>query len=169
MLSLWEYQWKKPWENKNIYRWLYCIPNIKLKIMLYEPFMLNMVWKSIERFGNLSLEKYGILKWKICRMHIPHYWRWFLMCSADLPSRDDRCVRQEEHAQSCLLHSRAEVWIIITFCVLLQIEVVLLTIPCSLISCVSLFLFRLGLAPQIHDLCGKVKFTGDAHIRAVCF
>ncbi len=44
------------------------------------------------------------------RMHIPHYWRWFLMCSADLPSRDDRCVRQEEHAQSRLLHSRAEVW-----------------------------------------------------------
>lgn len=24
----------------------------------------------------------------------------------------------------------------------------------------SLFLFRLGLAPQIHDLYGKVKFTG---------
>ncbi len=36
--------------------------------MLYEPFMLNMVWKSTERyFGNLSLEKYGILKWKMCR------------------------------------------------------------------------------------------------------
>ncbi len=41
---------KKPWENKNIYRWLYFIPNIKLKIMLYEPFMLNRVWKSTERF-----------------------------------------------------------------------------------------------------------------------
>ncbi len=51
---------KKTWENKNIYRWLYYIPNIKLKIILYEPFMLNMVWKSTERFGNLSLEKYGI-------------------------------------------------------------------------------------------------------------
>ena len=25
----------------------------------------------------------------------------------------------------------------------------------------SLYLFRLGLAPQIHDLCGKVKFTGN--------
>ncbi len=35
--------------------------------MLYEPFMLNMVWKSTERFGNLSLEKYGILKWKMYR------------------------------------------------------------------------------------------------------
>ncbi len=35
--------------------------------MLYEPFMLNMVWKSTERFGNLSMEKYGILKWKMCR------------------------------------------------------------------------------------------------------
>lgn len=31
--------------------------------------------------------------------------------SADLPSGDDGCVRQEEHAQSRLLHSRAEVWI----------------------------------------------------------
>ncbi len=30
-------------------------------------FMLNVVWKSTERFGNLSLEKYGILKWKMCR------------------------------------------------------------------------------------------------------
>ncbi len=58
---------KKPWENKNIYKWLYYIPNIKLKIMLHEPFMLNMVWKSTERFVNLSLEKYGILKWKMCR------------------------------------------------------------------------------------------------------
>ncbi len=44
------------------------ISKIKLKIVLYEPFMLNMVWKSTERyFGNLSLEKYGILKWKMCR------------------------------------------------------------------------------------------------------
>ncbi len=25
------------------------------------PFMLNMVWKSTKSFGNLSLEKYGIL------------------------------------------------------------------------------------------------------------
>ncbi len=46
---------KKPWENIFFYRWLYFIPNIKLKIMLYEPFMLNMVWKSTERFGKLSL------------------------------------------------------------------------------------------------------------------
>ncbi len=45
-------------QNKNIYRWLYYIPNIKLKIMLYEPFMFNMVWKSTESFGYLSLEKY---------------------------------------------------------------------------------------------------------------
>ncbi len=30
--------------------------------MLYEPFMLNRVWKSTEMFGNLSLEKYEILK-----------------------------------------------------------------------------------------------------------
>ncbi len=29
--------------------------------------MLNMVWKSTESFGNLSLKKYGILKWKMCR------------------------------------------------------------------------------------------------------
>ncbi len=29
--------------------------------------MLNMVWKSTEGFGNLSLEKYGILKWKMYR------------------------------------------------------------------------------------------------------
>ncbi len=34
--------------------------------MLYEPFMLNMVWKSTKRFGE-SMEKYGILKWKVCR------------------------------------------------------------------------------------------------------
>ncbi len=27
--------------------------------MLYEPFMLNMVWKSTERFENLSLEKWN--------------------------------------------------------------------------------------------------------------
>ncbi len=48
---------KKPWENKkNIYRY-YCILNIKLKIMLYEPLMLNIVWKS-ERFGNLSLQSF---------------------------------------------------------------------------------------------------------------
>ncbi len=33
-------------ENKTIYRWLYYIPIIKLKIMLNEPFMLSMVWKS---------------------------------------------------------------------------------------------------------------------------
>lgn len=25
----------------------------------------------------------------------------------------------------------------------------------------SMFLYRLGLAPQIHDLYGKVKFTGE--------
>ncbi len=35
--------------------------------MLYEPFMLNIVWKSTERFGNLILEKYYILKWKMSR------------------------------------------------------------------------------------------------------
>ncbi len=35
--------------------------------MLYEPFMLNMVWKSTEKFGHLSLEKYDILKWKMRR------------------------------------------------------------------------------------------------------
>ncbi|KAK7158385.1 hypothetical protein R3I93_009561 [Phoxinus phoxinus] len=29
------------------------------------------------------------------------------------------------------------------------------------IHALSLFLFRLGLAPQIHDLCGKVKFTEE--------
>ncbi len=29
-------------------RWLYYTPNIKLKIMLYEPFLLKMVWKSKE-------------------------------------------------------------------------------------------------------------------------
>ncbi len=29
--------------------------------------LLNMVWKSTERFGNLCLEKYGILKWIMCR------------------------------------------------------------------------------------------------------
>ncbi|XP_075994982.1 ras GTPase-activating-like protein IQGAP3 isoform X2 [Genypterus blacodes] len=29
------------------------------------------------------------------------------------------------------------------------------------IHAVSLFLYRLGLAPQIHDLCGKVKFTEE--------
>ncbi len=34
--------------------------------VLHEPFMLNMVRKSTERFGNLSLEKYGILTNKIC-------------------------------------------------------------------------------------------------------
>ncbi len=28
---------------------------------------VKMVWKSTERFWNLSLEKYGILKWKMCR------------------------------------------------------------------------------------------------------
>ncbi len=56
---------EKLWENKTIYRWLYYIPIIKLKIMLNEPFMLSMVWKSNERFGNLSLEKYLILKWKM--------------------------------------------------------------------------------------------------------
>ncbi len=28
--------------------------------MLYEPFMLNMVWKSTERFESLSLEKHVI-------------------------------------------------------------------------------------------------------------
>ncbi len=67
MLSLQENQWKKNLENKNIYRCLYYIPNIKLKIMLYEPFVLNMVSKSTETFGNLSLEKYGIFKWKMCR------------------------------------------------------------------------------------------------------
>ncbi len=53
MLSLWENQWKK-YKNiyiiyKNIYRWLYYIPNIKMKIMLYEPIMLNMVWEATER------------------------------------------------------------------------------------------------------------------------
>ncbi len=59
---------KNPDKIKNIYRWLYYIPNIKVKIMLYEPYiLLNVVWKSTERFGNLSLEKYGILKWKMCR------------------------------------------------------------------------------------------------------
>ncbi len=57
---------KKP-EKIKIFTDYYYIPNIKLKIMLYEPVMLNMVWKSTERFGNLSLEKYGILKWKMCR------------------------------------------------------------------------------------------------------
>ncbi len=45
---------KNPEKNKNIYRWLYYIPNIKLKIMLYEPFVkygLKIyweVWKSME-------------------------------------------------------------------------------------------------------------------------
>ncbi len=32
--------------------------------MLYELFMLNMIWKSTERFQNLNIE---ILKWKMCR------------------------------------------------------------------------------------------------------
>jgi len=56
---------KKPEKMNNIYRLLYFIQNIKLKIMLYEPFMLNKVWKSTERFENLSLKKYVILKMKI--------------------------------------------------------------------------------------------------------
>ncbi len=47
MLSLQENQRK----NLNIY--MTTMPNIKLKIMLYKPFMLNMVWKSTERFGKV--------------------------------------------------------------------------------------------------------------------
>lgn len=38
-----------------------------------------------------------------------------------------------------------------------------------LFSC-SLYLFRQGLAPQIHDLCGKVKFTGRSlHFHYITF
>lgn len=48
------------------------LPNIKVKIMLYEPFLLNMVYKPTERFRNLSLEKYGLLKWKMCRNPVIH-------------------------------------------------------------------------------------------------
>ncbi len=48
------------------------LPNIKVKIMLYEPFLFNMVWKPTERFRNLSLEKYGLLKWKMCRNPVIH-------------------------------------------------------------------------------------------------
>jgi len=43
---------------------------IKLNKMLYEPFMLNMAWKSTEKFESVSL-KYGILKWKMCRNTLP--------------------------------------------------------------------------------------------------
>jgi len=34
---------------------------------VYEPFVLNVVWKIVWRCGNLCLEKYGFLKWKMCR------------------------------------------------------------------------------------------------------
>ncbi len=50
-----------------------------MKIMLYEPFMLNMVWKSTEKFGNLSLESMefwngkcaGTLEYRIILTLIP--------------------------------------------------------------------------------------------------
>ncbi len=44
-------------EKINVFTGGYYIPNIKLNIVLYKPFMLNMVRKSTERFRNLSLEK----------------------------------------------------------------------------------------------------------------
>ncbi len=54
-------------QKRFLYALHYYIPNIKAEKMLCEPFMLNIIWKSTERFGNLSQEKYGLLKWKMCR------------------------------------------------------------------------------------------------------
>ncbi len=49
---------KNPEKIKKTFTDDYCILNIKLKIMLYEPLMLNIVCKSTERFGNLSLQSF---------------------------------------------------------------------------------------------------------------
>ncbi len=58
---------KKINEKKTIYRWLYYIPNIKLKIMLcYVKYGWKIYWE-VWKFG---LEKYGILKWKIYVLYI---------------------------------------------------------------------------------------------------
>ncbi len=60
--------------SKDHVPWRYLVNFLKLQLdnfkCLYDWFCgagSRVVWKSIERFGNLSLEKYGILKWKMCR------------------------------------------------------------------------------------------------------
>ncbi len=60
-----ENQCKKPWKI-TIFTDDCTIFQILSWWVLHEPFMLNMGRKSTERFGNLSLEKYGILTNKIC-------------------------------------------------------------------------------------------------------
>ncbi len=43
----------------------------KAEIMHYEPIIKKIVWKSTERFRNLSLEKYGHLE--MCRNPVYNY------------------------------------------------------------------------------------------------
>lgn len=106
----------------------------------------------------------------------------------DLPPRDHRHLRQEEHAPGGLLHPRAQVGVPgpkLFAWVMFALTSPLVTSRPGLgeqprplkhrgekqgtawsrrVShwSFSLFLFKLGLAPQIQDLYGKVDFTGRA-------